>query len=496
MVFLTKKTVLEGNFVTWVHVFTITLANGIYSATEPVIHIDDRRRLLYVMWYDSANNLRFAVYDLNDGSQTYLSPAGSSYLAGSISVDIFQPGADMTSFGATANRQFYLAFAKPGGRDFEVWKNGALEFSGDLNLYEPGASIELEHMSREGKWLTFTFEDELIVLKGYAAEAETFPDDWGYRKSHVMNSASGAGSNYQVKITVHYGSGSDSGEDVYLAGKCKKTFDDVRFTDVNGALLDFYLEEKVYGDYAVFWVEVSEDLSSVNRTIYVYYGCSRAHPASDGEATFLFFEDFPGTAVDSAKWTETEESATYAQVTFNNYGRTQYNSASTSVWRDAYLTSVATHAIGRAVRFKAYKSHSGIIGNDRAVGGFANGHEPSPSNGAFYEWTHLDGAGNVWDWKASKAGSASGQTGTLTLGTIYFFEIRWSSGRIEFVRNETVQLTITDTSYIPDGPLNLVFSVGKGTGSDSGDVTFSFIAVRKYVCPEPTHGAWGSEEPL
>ena len=41
-------------------------------------------------------------------------------------------------------------------------------------------------------------------------------DSWSYRKSHVINSAAGAGTDYQVKIVVHYGSGADSGENVYL----------------------------------------------------------------------------------------------------------------------------------------------------------------------------------------------------------------------------------------------------------------------------------------
>ena len=40
--------------------------------------------------------------------------------------------------------------------------------------------------------------------------------EWGYRKSHNLTGATGAGTDYQVSITVHSGSGSDSGDDVYL----------------------------------------------------------------------------------------------------------------------------------------------------------------------------------------------------------------------------------------------------------------------------------------
>jgi hypothetical protein len=44
---------------------------------------------------------------------------------------------------------------------------------------------------------------------------------WAERKSHTIGSATNAGTGYQVKILVHYGSGIDSGQDVYCGGRCK-----------------------------------------------------------------------------------------------------------------------------------------------------------------------------------------------------------------------------------------------------------------------------------
>ena len=131
---------------------------------------------------------------------------------------------------------------------------------------------------------------------------------WTYRKSHVINSASGAGTNYQIRIKAHYGSGTDSGEDVYLNGHCRTDFGDIRFTDDDGTtLLDYWMEEKSDSDYAVFWVEVKDDLSSSSATIYIYYGKSDAtytDAQTHGENTFLFFDDFPGTSLDTDKWTD------------------------------------------------------------------------------------------------------------------------------------------------------------------------------------------------
>jgi len=62
---------------------------------------------------------------------------------------------------------------------------------------------------------------------------------------------------YIIKIIVHYGAGTDSGEDVYLNSLCNTDFSDVRFTDSTGATyLDFWIESKTDSDNAVCWVKV------------------------------------------------------------------------------------------------------------------------------------------------------------------------------------------------------------------------------------------------
>jgi len=116
---------------------------------------------------------------------------------------------------------------------------------------------------------------------------------WTYRKSHTITPSAGAGQNYQKRIVVHFSAGTDSGEDIYLSGKCKANFGDIRFTNSSGAfLLDHWLDKKVDGNYAIFWVKVSDDLSTYDKKIYIYYGNASALSASNGDATFIFFDDF------------------------------------------------------------------------------------------------------------------------------------------------------------------------------------------------------------
>jgi len=95
---------------------------------------------------------------------------------------------------------------------------------------------------------------------------------WSYRKSHeIQGSTAGAVSDYQMKVVVHKGTGTDDGENVYCNNHCRDDFGDIRFTDVNGNELPYWMEEKVDGDYAVFWVKVPSIPASPNTaTIYCY----------------------------------------------------------------------------------------------------------------------------------------------------------------------------------------------------------------------------------
>jgi len=149
----------------------------------------------------------------------------------------------------------------------------------------------------------------LIVLQGIPevkvaeASGEGWLSGWKYRKSNVIQSASGAGTNYQMYIIVHYGSGTDSGADVYLNGKCRSDFGDIRITSSDGQTViagenNGWMEEKVDGDYAKIWFKVPDDLSTNDATIYVYYGKSDAAWNGNATDTFMYFEDFEGDVSD------------------------------------------------------------------------------------------------------------------------------------------------------------------------------------------------------
>ena len=125
------------------------------------------------------------------------------------------------------------------------------------------------------------FEDDLFYV--LPPQSGSWLSGWSYRKSITISNVTGAGTGYQIKLRLHYGSGTDNPAtgDIYLNGKCRTDFGDVRFTTSGGLEINYWLRKYVAGDWAEFWVKIPEDLSVTNRTIYVYYGNSDATTTSN-----------------------------------------------------------------------------------------------------------------------------------------------------------------------------------------------------------------------
>jgi hypothetical protein len=355
---------------------------------------------------------------------------------------------------------------------------------------------------------------------------------WTYRKSHVINPASGAGTNYQVKITVHYGSGTDSGGDVYLNGKCRTDFGDIRFTKSDGeTLLDYWMEIKVDGDNAVFWVEVADDLSYTPQTIYVYYGNPSATTTSSDVDTFIRVID--GSQPVKGAWPLDEGSGTTAyDKSGNNNNGALYNGVA---W--------TTGKFGNALSFDGLDDYVRVEHSASLV--FTNNITIEvwiyPKNVSVF-WNAIVLKGSSVDWNCHlQLYYSSVEWSTYTTGSNDLYSVSslsndvwyhivvtydgstkkiYINGRLDnsasvsgYLRSSTSPLGIG--AFIDGGNLSRYF---KGiidevriynralTAAEISDlynyygyVTTNYpgrVLVRKYVSPEPSHGSWGSEEYL
>jgi len=305
-----------------------------------------------------------------------------------------------------------------------------------------------------------------------------------YRKSHVINSATGAGTGYQVKVTAYYGAGADGGGSVYLGGKGRTDFGDVRFTSSDGSTeLSYWIESKTDSNNAVFWVKVAEDLGS-NRTVYIYYGSSSAATTSSGDGTFLFFDDFSG---DLSKWTK-HRNGDWVNIESGYlncgggatggvpYGHTVLGSAATYT---GFTDGVIEGRVNLSANGIGEVSYRGNFGGD-------TGYKSRVDNRAG------QGIGNlkppytpgVWQFLAS----GGGPSGTaIPSGSWLPFTITVSGTSMTIVCNGQT-LTGTDAQYAGPGEISLQNHYGAYS-------LFDDIRVRKYVNPEPSHAAaWGGEE--
>ena len=316
---------------------------------------------------------------------------------------------------------------------------------------------------------------------------------WGFRKGHTINGAVGAGTNYQIRVKVHYGSGLDSGEDVYCSGHCRTDFGDIRFTDDDRiTLLDYWLQKKLDGDYAIFWVKVTDDLGS-NQTIYIYYGKTDAETTSNGVNTFIFFDDFRSEVLDTDKWSNESQAAgqviptaDYLKLYSPAGGNTMIQIFSKQPFD--FSGAAKLEYDWNLVTLPPNHCSGGAIGSalERVEAGYSY----------LYYYHEYQGDNMLLQEVHNSIAYADSYPMTLTLGIWRHRTLAWTG--------TTLYGTLTNPSHSPTRALqedrrnkDRYISLNANSWA-SGDgpktVYVRDLFVRKYVDPEPTHGSWGKEE--
>jgi len=361
----------------------------------------------------------------------------------------------------------------------------------------------------------------------------TFSTGYEYKKAHIINAAAGAGANYQVKVKVFYGSGTDSGENVYLAGKSRADFGDVRFADNDGVtLLDYWIESKVNGDHAIFWVKVIDDLSTVNRTIYIYYGNPNATSESNVTATFIRVIDGAQPVVGS--WHLDEGTGTTAHDTSGkaNHG-TLLPSGSPPTWVDGKFkkalsfdgvedyVDVTDFSFGGEVTVcgwvypTAHQHWHRLLdfGNgpasDNLVISASEGTTGKPVFGVYIGGTGYDAISpdpislNTWHYLVGVLGGGRlklyvngvlkvdmvGPPGLNTLTRVNNWIGRSNWAGDAFFKGLIDEVCVYNRALTEAEISDLYHNHGYTTTAYPGRVL-----IRKFVSPEPTHGAWGGVE--
>ena len=312
---------------------------------------------------------------------------------------------------------------------------------------------------------------------------------WQYRKSlEIVGSTAGAVTNYQIRIKVHRMIGTDSGEDIYVGTKCRADFGDVRFTKSDGVtLLDYWLEEHD-GNVATFWVEVPSIPASPDKAIiYIYYGNPSVTTTSDGEATFIDFDDFEYTgSIEYHGWTIDKSPSAGSLQTVTSLSRIGSRS----------LKFVDSDTAGGWVIYRTFSAQTRCM-----VHIFARAEQRS-ANLAFVWKDFLGGINFAYINLAStgyiiyknRAGS-SVNIQSYSANTWYRIEavLNTNTDKYEKILIDGVEKVTNKDSWNPASCIGC-FTIWSAGNSQTGTTYIDGYYVRKYVDPEPSHGAWGSEE--
>lgn len=121
------------------------------------------------------------------------------------------------------------------------------------------------------------------------------PAGYSYKRSITVTNSVSA-SNYPILITINTAA-------LVTAGKMRSDCNDILFHDTDDSTnCPYWIESGANTSSTLIWIKCSS-LINGSITIYMYYGKSGESSAnSNGDNTFTFFDDFPGTSINTTKW--------------------------------------------------------------------------------------------------------------------------------------------------------------------------------------------------
>lgn len=344
-----------------------------------------------------------------------------------------------------------------------------------------------------GSGTNFTYWDinDTITIDGIAYTVTAIISNTLLTTSNIIPTGSSQSytmqrKNYQLKVYVNYGSGTDSVSptyQVYCNSYCNTDFSDVTFVNSAGTKIPFWVQNSVSSSQEMVWVSIPSIDSSIGATIYIYYGNSgQTTSDSNGSNTFIFFDD-----------ASANHSSSYTGCGADVFGYDATNKVYTSkedAWMAWYATAVGLRSHIRAgvqVKF----TNLSVSNQQPAI--FLR-----YSSGIIYQIRYI--RMNGWDdtaifygsWASSNGIGSYGSTFTPTQGVWYAMESTvFGSSLVDDIclLSGTVEshATATDTNLTTG---NVGFALAD---VNSGNPVMKNFYVASYTSPEPTITAWGTE---
>jgi hypothetical protein len=290
---------------------------------------------------------------------------------------------------------------------------------------------------------------------------------------------------------------------VFLHGKCQVDFGDVRFTDHDGATeLSYYMDAYYYaeGDYAHFWVKITENLDVSDATIYIYYGSSTATTTSNGDNTFILFDDFDDNSLNSSKWDEGGADQGSGYIEEAEQVLKIHGNGTVDTWKWQYIVSDNNYAFenGRAIRFYLDYDAEGTPQTSEHAGIYLSDEQTTTKklSGQLTDYLHYSICHNATPHVAFVPQKASNSPSTIkqSVTTDYdkVIEIQESGTEIRTLLDGQEWLGWTTHGL---GFSNFYVYLHYAQYKENIRVTnHDLVFLRKYIKGDVSHSSWGSEE--
>ena len=298
---------------------------------------------------------------------------------------------------------------------------------------------------------------------------------WTKRKKIIIQENSGNDlTDYQVKLTVSYDP------------DMQPDYDDLRFVDSGGNLLDYWIETSNPAN-AVIWVKIPSIPESSTATIYMYYGNALSSSVSDGVATFDWFDDFAGAHTITDYTIEDVGNAnTPSSWAINTVNGVLYQHS--NIYWNGNQRNIGS-IIKTGVNLSNFEIKFKIKPVDNDTGGVCFDYVSQGNHYAFGfvvndYWFGTSSTGSrrevYWQDSATTHQTLSYDTGSVSQSSVTSFIVRRYGDIIKVLQNGTEIFSVIN-SNLTSGDIGLFTNA-----QDEAEFHPPFI-IRKYIYPEPTY---------
>jgi hypothetical protein len=309
------------------------------------------------------------------------------------------------------------------------------------------------------------------------AQAAWLSGGWTYRKAiEITNGSGGELTDFQTKVSVDTAT-------LIEEGKMKADCSDIRFTLANNSMINYWLDKDCNTSSTTFWVKVpSIPLSGTS--LFMYYGNGSASSTSNGNDTFVFFDDFNDNDY-SANWEAHDRSYTSGA---NNLGTVE-----TGEQQRIYGTTGASSDYGKGLRTGTSYPTPLVFEMDRTsfsytgtrVWAFLHLYKDD-SNWVSY------GGGTAYNNNPNRYGRVSVLNGSRAYSEAVAGTDDYGNHTFTLKHDGTNAIFSVDGTQITSQAASSLTAVKVGTASwvraatDSIDAQFDNARIRKYASTEPT----------